>query len=83
MIVTYFFTCRFGPLVRHWTMRYEDKHSYLKRLAQNLGNFVNISWKLANCHQKWECYKWLSEEPLGQAEFEIGPGLSYYFYMYM
>lgn len=30
---------RFGPLVRHWTMRFEAKHSYFKQLAQAMGNF--------------------------------------------
>lgn len=55
-------------------MRYEAKHSYLKQLAQNLGNFINIAWTLASRHQKWQCYHWLSDEPLGQVEPEIGPG---------
>jgi len=39
----YVCTFRFGPLVRHWTMRYEAKHSYFKTLAHTLGNFTNIS----------------------------------------
>ena len=38
--------CRFGPLVKHWTMRYEAKHSYFKKLAQNVRNFKNISLTL-------------------------------------
>ena len=65
---------RYGPLVKHWTMRYEAKHSHLKKLAQNLGNFINIPWTLASRHQKWQCYHWLGAEPLGQVEPEIGPG---------
>ena len=28
-------TWRFEPLVRHWTTRYEAKHSYFKKLAQH------------------------------------------------
>ena len=67
--------CRFGPLVRHWTMRFEAKHNYLKKLAQNLGNFINISWTLANRHQQWLCYKWLDSEALGQENPEVGPGI--------
>lgn len=66
---------RFGPLVRHWTMRFEAKHNYLKKLAQNLGNFINISWTLANRHQQWLCYKWLDSEALGQENPEVGPGI--------
>ena len=47
---------RFGPLVRFWTMRYEAKHSYFKKLAQNVGNFINVPWMLATRHQLWQCY---------------------------
>lgn len=55
-------------------MRYEAKHSYFKRLLQNLGNFINIPWTLGSRHQKWQCYQWIGDEPLGQVEPEIGPG---------
>ena len=41
---------RFGPLVRHWTMRFEAKHSYFKQLAHSMGNFVNITYSLATRH---------------------------------
>ena len=34
---------RFGPLVQHWTMRYEARHCYFKRLAQNLDE--TCMWK--------------------------------------
>ena len=37
-------TCRCGPLVHMWCMRYESKHSYFKHLARVVGNF-KISWK--------------------------------------
>lgn len=38
---------RFGPLIRHWTMRYEAKHSYFKRLAQVLGKCsYNVSMSI-------------------------------------
>ena len=47
---------RYGPLVRHWTMRYEAKHSYFKTLAHTLGNFTNISYSLAMRHQQHVCY---------------------------
>ena len=67
---------RFGPLVKHWTMRYEAKHNYLKKLAQNVGNFINVAWTLASRHQQWQCYKWLDDSTIGQEHPEIGPGYS-------
>ena len=39
---------RYGPLVRHWTMRYEAKHSYFKRLARSMGNFNQCA--IQPCH---------------------------------
>ena len=61
-------------MVRYWTMRYEAKHNFLKKLAQNLGNFINITWTLASRHQQWHCYQWLNTSTIGQDEPEIGPG---------
>ena len=65
---------RFGPLVRFWTMRYEAKHSYFKKLAQNVGNFINVPWTLATRHQLWQCYHWLNTDTLPHDKPEIGPG---------
>ena len=65
--------CRYGPLVRHWTMRYEAKHSYFKRIAQSMGNFINISYSLAMRHQHLECYNSINMSGLGE-EMEVGPG---------
>jgi len=45
----------YGPLVRHWTMRYAAKHSYFKHLAQSMGNFINIEFSLATHHQLLQC----------------------------
>ena len=39
--------CRFGALVRHWTMHFKAKHSYFKQLSHSVGNFVNITHSLA------------------------------------
>ena len=64
---------RFGPLVRYWTMRYEARHHFFKRLAQNVGNFINLSYTLAVRHQLLQCYYHQSEAFLG-SEVEIGPG---------
>ena len=66
---------RFGPLVQQWTMRYEAKHNLFKRLAQNIGNFINISWTLAVRHQQWHCYHSLNTQTVGQEDPEIGPGM--------
>ena len=65
---------KWWPLVRFWTMRFEGKHCYLKTLAQSIGNFINVAWTLVNCHQQWQCDKWLDSRPLGQELPEIGPG---------
>ena len=66
--------CRYGPLIRYWTMRYEAKHNHLKKLAQNIGNFINISWTLACRHQYWLCYKWMDNDIMASEDPEIGPG---------
>ena len=65
---------RYGPLVKHWTMRFEAKHNHLKKLAQNIGNFINIPLTLASRHQYWQCYKWLDGVALMEDGPEIGPG---------
>ena len=41
----------FGPLKHHWTMRFESKHSYFKKLSSHLGNFTNICHTLAMRHE--------------------------------
>ena len=73
--IVLYWMCRYGPLVRHWTMRYEAKHNHLKKLAQNISisNFINITWTLAFHHQHWQCYKW-QEGDVMDDELEIGPG---------
>ena len=68
---------RFGPLVRHWTMRYEAKHNYFKKLAQNTGNYINLSRTLAKRHQYLQCYYHLSGDAMFEKNTEIGPGGSF------
>ena len=63
---------RYGPLVRHWTMRYEAKHAYFKTLAQSMGNFINVPYSLAMRHQQLQCYQSSSVQELSQ--LSIGPG---------
>ena len=55
---------RFGPLVCHWTLRFE---AYF--------NFVNITYSLAIRHQ-YQCYQNMNSEELPGWEYnvEAGPG---------
>lgn len=39
---------KMGPLLQLWTMRFESKHSYLKRCVRRIQNFKNICQSLAN-----------------------------------
>ena len=48
-------SCRFGPLVRLWCMRFEAKHNYFKVLGKHLGNFKNLPKTLASRHQRLMC----------------------------
>ena len=65
------FSCSFGPLIRHWTMRYEAKHSYFKKLSQCIGNFVNLPFSLALRHQQYQCYLSTTHEE----DMITGPGI--------
>ena len=64
---------RFGPLKHHWTMRYESKHSYFKRLSNYLGNYINICHTLAMRHEQLSCYNRLDDSTFS-IEIDIGPG---------
>ena len=66
---------RYGPLFRHWTMRYEAKHNHLKKLAQNVGNFINVAWTLASRHQYWQCLQFMDKDCLRQDTTEVGTGM--------
>ena len=63
---------RYGPMIQHWTARYEAKHRYFKRLANVIGNFTNISYSLALRHQLYQCYLSMDYQPRAQ---EVGPGM--------
>ena len=67
-------TFRYGPLIRHWTMRYETKHSYFKSLAQAMGNFINIEFSLAMRHQFLQCYEHSVAKSSPGDELCVGPG---------
>ena len=65
---------RFGPLINHWTTRFEAKHKYFKHLAAIMGNFTNITYSLALRHQLQHCYLSLDKDELPGEQNEIGPG---------
>ncbi len=65
---------RFGPLVRHWTMRYEARHCYFKKLAHSIGNYINVSWTLGLRHQLLQCYYSVDRETICPSCPEVGPG---------
>ncbi|XP_034248962.1 uncharacterized protein LOC117649887 [Thrips palmi] len=46
----------FGPLLKCWTMRYESKHSYFKRIARVVRCFKNILFTFAMKHELLQCY---------------------------
>lgn len=68
-------SCRYGPLIRHWTMRFEAKHAYFKGLAQSLGNFINLPHSLAMRHQHLLCYLSTNHHELPGMGLEVGPGM--------
>ena len=51
-----FINLRCGPITHLWCMRFEAKHQWFKKLAHNLGNFVNVAKTLAWRHQRLSCY---------------------------
>ena len=56
-------------------MRYEAKHSYFKRLAQSMGNFINLPYSLAMRHdQLLQCYNNTNDADMLGAGLTVGPG---------
>lgn len=46
----------FGPLVNLWTMRFEGKHRFFKRVVHDTQNFKNVLKTLATRHQHMVAY---------------------------
>lgn len=46
----------FGPLVHLWTMRFEGKHRFFKRVVHDTQNFKNVTSTLATRHQHMIAY---------------------------
>lgn len=64
-----------GPLIQFWSMRFEAKHSFFKRISQVTCNFKNICKTMAFRHQVTLCYSLLSGSVF-KTETEVGPGHS-------
>ena len=56
-------------------MRFEAKHSYLKKLTQNIGNFINLPYTLALQHQKLQCYHGMNQSDYSSGIVSHGPGM--------
>lgn len=59
-------------LVRLWTMRFEARHSYFKRLAAQMGNFINICYSLSVRHQGSNATTSLTSIPLAEKTWKLG-----------
>ncbi|XP_049330956.1 uncharacterized protein LOC125799085 isoform X2 [Astyanax mexicanus] len=46
----------FGPLLDFWTIRFEAKHSFFKKVVRDVNNFKNILVTLASRHQLMLAY---------------------------
>jgi len=44
-------TLQCGPLIRLWTLRFESKHSYFKKVIRSAQNFKNVTYTMSNKHQ--------------------------------
>lgn len=64
---------KIGPLINFWSMRYEAKHSFFKRLSHVTCNFKNVTKTMTYRHQMMLCFQLLTGR-LFKKETEIGPG---------
>ena len=46
---------QFGPLMKVWTLRYESKHRYFKRVVRHILNFINLLKSLSEKHELFQC----------------------------
>lgn len=70
-------TVEFGPLVRTWTLRFESKHTFFKRVMRRLQNFKNPSKMLAEQHQLLQAYYTASQGSLFQSQLSCESSLPY------
>lgn len=62
---------RFGPLIDFWTIRFEAKHSFFKRVVHDSHNFRNILLTLSTKHQLTLAYH-LDLPSLFRPDLEVG-----------
>lgn len=60
----------FGPLVNFWTLRFEAKHSFFKKVVRDVNNFKNILLTLSVRHELMLAYH-LSMSCLFKPEVEL------------
>lgn len=65
---------KIGPLINYWSMRFEAKHNFFRRLSHIVCNFKSITRTMAYRHQMYLCYQLLSKQSFKEASLEIGPG---------
>lgn len=56
-------------------MRYEAKHSFFKKLASIIGNYINHPLTLAKRHQRLQCYKMACPATFLQKGLMFGKGM--------
>ena len=69
---------RRGPLVCNWSMRFQAKHHYFKKIVGTVNNFKNIEYSLAKRHQALQAYLMQTTTNLFSLSLEFGPGTVYY-----
>ncbi|XP_043473418.1 uncharacterized protein LOC122505700 [Leptopilina heterotoma] len=50
----------FGPLVHFWTLRFEAKHQFFKKIVQAMRNWKNVPITLSRKHQLWQALQWIA-----------------------
>ncbi len=63
--------CRFGPLTDFWTIRFEAKHSFFKRVVHDSKNFKNVLLTQAKKHQLALAY-YLDLPSVFKPDLEVG-----------
>ncbi len=61
--------------MQNWSMRFEAKHNYFKKLVDKVNNFKNIDYSLARRHQALQAYLLQSGGGFYKVSLEQGPGL--------
>lgn len=61
--------------MQNWSMRFEAKHNYFKKLVDKVNNFKNIDYSLARRHQALQAYLLHSGGRFYNISMEKGPGL--------